>query len=74
MDVVIETALPVEAGWLPELAARLSAVVEIKEELGSIADDEEAGGVSLSTGEVAAEITMELHASFVVQHLHGTIV
>lgn len=33
MDVVVDTALEVEAGWLPELAAHLTAVVPVEDVL-----------------------------------------
>lgn len=73
MDIIVKTTLVVEAGWLPELTAHLSSMVNVKKHLGGKADEVQAGEVSLTTSEEAAEIGMVLHATFVVIHLDGAI-
>lgn len=73
MDVIVKTTLVVEAGWLPEFTAHLSSMVNVKKHLGGIADEEQAGEVSLTSGEEAAEIGMVLHVTFVVPHLDGAV-
>jgi len=73
VDVIVKTTLVVEAGWLPEFTAHLSSMVNVKKHLGGIADEEQAGEVSLTTREEAAEIGMVLHVTFVVPHLDGAV-
>lgn len=56
MNIVIDTCLEVEAGWLPELLHIMISVVIIEEELGSITYQEEAEIVSLKTCIKALEV------------------
>lgn len=73
MNVVVETTLVIETGWLPEFTAHLTSMVPVKEELRQVTDGEHAGAIGLTTGEEASEIGMILHVSLVSPHLHGTV-
>ena len=74
MNVVIETALEVEAGRLPEFAAHLTSVIPVEEELREIADGKETGTIGLTSSvEAASKVTVILHISLEVPHLGETV-
>ena len=75
MDIVVDTALIVEASGLPELAAHLTSVVPVEQVLTDEADAEEASCVGLATCEEGtAEVTMVFHAALVGPHLDEAVV
>ena len=72
MDVVVDTGLEVEAGWLPELLHVAALMVNVKNELGQVANKEQAQVVSLKSSVESLEVRAELCVALVSQDLNMT--
>lgn len=70
VNVVVDTGLVVEAGWLPELLHVVARVVEVKSKLREVTDEEESQEVSLKTSIEALEVRAELLIAFIAKNLY----
>jgi len=73
VDVVIDTCVVVEAGWLPEFLHVRVGMVIIEQEHGSVANQEEAQEVGLETRVEGLEVRAILGVALVAEDLSEAI-
>ena len=69
MDVEVETTMEIESLRLPVFLLIIVSMVEIEEELTSIADHQKSCEVCLSTGEETSQITVLMDIALVFKDL-----
>jgi hypothetical protein len=75
VNVVVEARLELEASGLPKLSYLGSSVVIVKHELGQVTNQEETGGVGLTSSvESTAEIALMFRVTFKMQHFLKAVV
>ena len=73
MDVVVNTGLEVEASWLPELLYVAALMVNVEDELGEVANQEQTEVIGLETSIESLEVRAKLLVALIAEDLQNIV-